>query len=84
MTIMKWIISGQGYKQLTRFSRFVLSKPAAIVRYKRLTLPAASIFVTESLLIYIYLLLFEENHENRICRAGEQNFSNDFVFFPVK
>ena len=29
VTIMKWRISGQGYKHLTRFSRFVLFKPAA-------------------------------------------------------
>ena len=27
VTIMKWPISGQRYKHLTRFSRFVLSKP---------------------------------------------------------
>ena len=39
---------------------------------KRLTLSAASIFVTEGLFIYIYFLLFEENHENRISRAGEK------------
>ena len=29
MTIMKWRISGQGYKHLARFSRLVLSEPAA-------------------------------------------------------
>ena len=37
---------------------------------KELTLLAASIFVTESLFIYIYFLLFEESHHNRISRAG--------------
>ena len=47
---------------------------------KRLTLSAASIFVTECLLIYICFLLFEENHQNRIFRAGEK-FSNDFALF---
>ena len=31
VTIIKWRISGQGYKHLTRFSRFVLFKPAAKV-----------------------------------------------------
>ena len=29
MTAMKWRISGQRYKHLTRFSRFVLLEPAA-------------------------------------------------------
>ena len=36
------------------------------------TLSAVSIFVAEGLFIYIYFLLFEENHENRISRAGEK------------
>ena len=34
MTIMKWRISGQGYKHLARFSRFVLSEPAASTMQK--------------------------------------------------
>ena len=29
VTIMKWRISGQEYKQLTMFSRFAVFKPAA-------------------------------------------------------
>ena len=33
------------------------------------------------LFLYIYFLLFEENIENQISRAGEKNFSNDFAFF---
>ena len=61
-------ISGQEYKQLTRFSRFIL----LLVLCKRLTLSAASVFDTESLFIYIYFLLFEEKHQNRISRAGEK------------
>ena len=32
---------------------------------------AASVFVAEGLFIYTYFLLFEENHQNRISRAGE-------------
>ena len=44
-----------------------------LVLHKRLTLSDASIFVIEGLFIYIYFLLFEENHENRISRAGEKN-----------
>ena len=31
----------------------------------------AAIFDTEGLFIYIYFLLSEENHQNRISRAGE-------------
>ena len=43
-----------------------------LVLYKRLTLSAALIFVTEGMFIYIYFLLFEENHQNRTFRTGEQ------------
>ena len=53
-----------------------------LVPCKRLTLSAASIFVIEGLFIYIYFWLFEENHQNRISRAGGKNFSNDFALFP--
>ena len=80
-TIMKWHTSGQGYKHLTRFSRFVLFEHAAGT-IKRLTVSAASIFVTEGLFMYIHFLLFEENHQNRISRAGEkilQRFRSFFV-----
>ena len=70
MTIMKCRISGQRYKYLTRFSRFVLFKPAAGTR---LTLSATSIFATEGLFIYAYFLLFEGNHQNRISIAGEKS-----------
>ena len=76
VTIMKWCISGEGYKHLIRFSRFLLQ----LVLCKRLTLSAASIFVTEGLFIYIYFLLFE-----KIIKVGfpelEKNFSNDFALF---
>ena len=34
MTIVKWRISGQGYKHLTRFSRFALFKAAASTAQK--------------------------------------------------
>ena len=68
MTVMKWCISEQGYKNLTRFSRFVLFN-LQLALCKRLTL---SIFVTDGLFIYIYFLLFEENHQNWISRAGEK------------
>ena len=80
VTIMKWRISGQEYKHLTRFSRFLrLNLP--LVLCKRLTLSAASIFVTESLFLYIYFLLFEENHENRISRVGEKISPTISLFF---
>ena len=78
VTIMKWRISEQGHKHLTRFSRFVLLQ---LVLCKRLTLSAASIFVTEGLFIYIYFLLFEENHQNRISRAEEKISPTISLFF---
>ena len=34
VTAMKWRISGQGYKHLARFSRFLLFKPAASTMQK--------------------------------------------------
>ena len=52
-----------------------------LVPCKRLSLPAASILVTEGLFIYIYLLLFEENHQNRVSRAGEKNSPTISLFF---
>ena len=54
VTIMKWRISRQVYNHLTRFSRFVLFKPAANTM-ERLTLSSASIFVTKG---FVYIHLF--------------------------
>ena len=52
-----------------------------LVLWKRLTVSAASIFVAEGLFIYIYFLLFEENHLNRISRAGEKISPTILLFF---
>ena len=71
VTIMKWRISGQRYKHLARFEDSYCTN-LQLVLCKSLALSAASIFVTEGLFIYIYFLLFEENHHNRISRAGEK------------
>ena len=49
---------------------------------QKITLSTASIFVTEGLFIYIYFLLSEENHQNRISRGGKkflQRFRSFFV-----
>ena len=73
VTIVKWGISGQEYKQLNRFSRFVLFKPAASTMHKINSVGCFN-FVIEGLFIYIYFLLFEENHRNRISRAGKKFF----------
>ena len=70
---------GGRYKHLTRFSRFVLFEPQ-LVLCKRLTLSTASIFVIEGLFIHLYFLSSEENHQNRISRAGGK-FFNDFALF---
>ena len=80
MTVMKWRRSGQRYKHLTSFSRIVLFEPVAGTM-QNINPVDCSIFVTEDLFIYIYFLLSEENHQNRISRAGEKNFSNDFALF---
>ena len=52
-----------------------------LVLCKRLTLSTASIFVTEGLFINIYFLLSEENHQNRISRAGEKISPTISLFF---
>ena len=38
-------------------------------------------FVTEGLFIYIYFLLFEENYQTRISRAGEKISPTISLFF---
>ena len=80
VTIVKWHISGEGYKRLIRFSKFVLFKTAASTMQK-ITSSAASIFVSEGLFIYIYFLLLEENQQNRISRAGEKISQTISLFF---
>ena len=80
MTIVKWGISGQGYKQLTRLSGSVLFKPAAST-IQRLTLSAILIVVTEGWFIYIYFRSFEANHRNRISRAGKKISPTISLFF---
>ena len=49
--------------------------------WKRLTLSIASIFVNEGLFIYLYFLLFDENRQNLISRAGEKISSTISLFF---
>ena len=80
VTIMKWHISRQGYKHLMKLGRFVLFKAAASTMQKINSFDC-SIFVTEGLSIYICFLLFEENHENRISRAGEKISPTISLFF---
>ena len=52
-----------------------------LVLCKRLTLLTASVFVTESLFIYIYFLSFKENHQNRVSRPGENVSPTISLFF---
>ena len=78
MTVMKWRISEQRYKHLTKFSRFVLFEPAASTMRKINPVDRFNL-VTDGLFIYIYLLLSE-----KIIKIGFsylQNFSNDFALF---
>ena len=80
VTMMKWRISGQGYKHLTKFSRFVLFKSTASAMQK-INLSAASVFVTEGLFMYIYFLLFEENHQNPISEMEKKILQRFRSFF---
>ena len=63
------------------FDKVFKVKKSQPVLCKRLTLSTASIFVTDVLFIYIYFLLSEENHQNRISRAGEKIFQTISLFF---
>ena len=80
MTIMKWCISGQGYKHISPGFQDLYCSNLQLVLWKRLTLSVVSNFVSKGLFIYMYLLLFQGNHQNRISRAGEK-VSNDFALF---
>ena len=73
-------MSGQGYKQLTRLSTFVLLNLQRALS-KRLTLSAVLIFVTKGWFIYIYFLSFEENYRDRISRAGKRISPTISLFF---
>ena len=78
---MKWGISGQRYKHLTRFSGLqVLFKPA-VRTMKKINPVGCFNLVIEGLFIYIYSLLFEGNHENQISRAGGKTSPKISLFF---
>ena len=79
MTIIKWHISGQGYKHLTGFPRFLLFEPAVSTMQKINSV--SFLHITEGLFIYIFFLLFEENLQNRISRAGEKISPTISLFF---
>ena len=79
VTIMQWRTSGEGRKHSTRFSRFLLFKPAAS-NMQKINPVGCYIFVSEGLSIHIYFLLFEEN-QNRISRAGEKISPTISLFF---
>ena len=50
---MKWRISGQEYKHLTRFSRFVLFKPATSTKQK--INPVGCFNLCHSRFVYVHL-----------------------------
>ena len=76
MTVMKWRISGQRYKHLTRFSRFVLFESAASTMQKIKPVDCFNLCHRR-----ISFLLSEENHQNRISRAGEKISPTISLFF---
>ena len=76
MTIMKWRISGQGYKHLTRFSKFALSKAAASTTQN---IDPVDYFN----LCHLYTSIF--CYLRKIIKIGfpelEKKFSHDFALF---
>ena len=55
MTVMKWHISGQGYKHLTRFRRFLLFETAASTVQKVNINPVGSFNLCHGRFVYIHL-----------------------------
>ena len=80
VTIMNWRISGQGYEHFTRFSGFICSNQQ-LVLCKRLTLSAASIFVTEGLFIHIYFMLFEKKSSKSDFQSWKKISRRISLFF---
>ena len=64
MAIMKWRISGQGCKHLTRFSRFVLFKAAAS------TMQKISPVSCKSLSLKVCLYTFISRYLKKIIKIG--------------
>ena len=65
---MKWRISGQGYKLWSGLQDSYSSKPAASTMQK--INPVACFNLCHWRFVYVHL--FEENHQNRFSRAGEK------------
>ena len=69
VTIVKWGVSGQGYKHCPGFQHSYCLKPAATTMQKINPVGCFNL----GLFIYIYFLSFEGNHRNRISRAGKNS-----------
>ena len=69
---MKWCLSGQGYKHLAPGFQDSYCSNFRLLLCKILILLTQSFFVSGSLFIYIYFLLFEENRQDRISRSEEK------------
>ena len=79
MTIMKWRISGKVYKHLTRFSRFVLFKPAASTMEK--TNPVR---LLQFLSLKVCLYTFISCYLKKIIKIGFPEMEKKFRSFFVK
>ena len=74
MTVMKWRISGQRYKHLTRFSRFVLFEPAASIMQK---INPVDCFNLLSLKVCLYT--FISCYLKKIIKIGFQELEKKFL-----
>ena len=83
MTIMKWRISGQGYKHLTRFSRFILFEVSASTMQKY-----NPVGCFQSLSLKICLYTFISCYLKKIIKIGfpelEKKILQRFRSFFVK
>ena len=76
VTVMKWRLSGQGYKHLTRFLKSILFKPAASTMQK---------INPQSLSLKVRLYTFISCYLKKIIKIGflelEKKLFNDFALF---
>ena len=80
MTIMKWRISGQGYKHLSRFSRFVFSEPTASTIQKINPVSCFNLCHWRFVHIHLFPVIWRKSSKSDF-QSWRKNFSNDFALF---
>ena len=80
VTAMKCRISGQRYKHLTRFSRFVLFEPAASTMQKINPVDCFNLCHWRFVYIHLFPVIWRKSSRSDF-QSWRHNFSNDFALF---